>query len=107
MVAPSSLREHPCCLAQERLLATRILKDGACTWCRTRGKLHLKIFVTNVPRGPRNSVASRSASSTSADCEYASLAHTPPTLGAPSWITVSAIAPPSVFFKSCQVHDCR
>ncbi len=66
---------------------------------------HRKILVTKVPRGARNSVASRSASSTRADCVYASLLQAPPTLGAPSWITVSAGDPPSAFLRSCSARE--
>mmetsp|Transcript_2033 Transcript_2033/g.7099 ORF Transcript_2033/g.7099 Transcript_2033/m.7099 type:complete len:255 (-) Transcript_2033:77-841(-) len=46
-------------------------------------------FVTNVPPGLRKSVARCSASSVSAACVYASRAHAPPTLGAPSCSTTS------------------
>ena len=61
----------------------------------------LKILVTKVPRGASTSQASLSDSSTKADWLYASLAHAPPTLGAPSWITASIRLPPASFLMAC------
>ena len=54
-------------------------------------------FVIKVPPRFKNSVASLHAIKASSLCSYASLLHAPPTLGAPSHRTTSALAPPMFF----------